>query len=154
LTKPSESKTKILSPTLAQYQVYWVNFPAQEVRTDIATTGVPLTLRSPSATRIGYELMASHPCMIWQKGIAGLKTMIVIPISSEKEKAKKASWVRIPSGTTNLPNSSFLLCEQIRAVDVRRLEFYMGTLERLQDIILAAEEILARLCPSISQRRI
>jgi mRNA-degrading endonuclease toxin of MazEF toxin-antitoxin module len=91
-----------------------------------------------------------HRCLILQAAdvTREMAFVIVIPISSAKEKEERASWVEIPSGSVSgIPDRSFLICEQVRCVDKRRLERYVGKLGPVY--IILAQKLLDFLCPSM-----
>ena len=94
----------------------------------------------------GHELFDYHPCVIWQSGstIKEMATAIVIPLSSARDKPEWSSWIEVADGTIEgLKGRGFLMCEQIRCVDKRRIDKRVGKLSLLH--MLAAEKVLDQL---------
>jgi mRNA-degrading endonuclease toxin of MazEF toxin-antitoxin module len=91
-----------------------------------------------------------HRCVILQSKdvTAELDFTLVIPISSARYKPEKTSWVEIPKNTiAGTPARSYLICEQIRAIDKRRIGKYVGKLSSAY--LIEAQKILEFLCPSV-----
>src|SRR5580700_8361084 len=95
---------------------------------------------------IGSEPGKTRPVVVVQSDIlnkAGHRTIITCSISSQA--AAGVSFIRIavePSSANGLLKKSYILCDQVRAIDVSRLKSRIGTLEQA-DINRLTESIQA-----------
>jgi mRNA interferase MazF len=83
---------------------------------------------------IGSEPGKIRPVVIIQSDIlnkAGHRTVITCSISSQSKAG--VSFIRLvvqPTATNGLPKTSYILCDQVRAIDVSRLKTRVGMLEQ------------------------
>ncbi len=83
--------------------------------------------------RSGSEQQGRRPVIIISRdsfnSVAGWKSIIVVPCStSESQKRRGPTCVRLPSGTGGLPLESVALCHQITTLDRSKLTQHLGTL--------------------------
>ena len=78
---------------------------------------------------IGSEQGGVRPVLVVQNNVGNKHspTVVVVPISSVK---KKVLPVHIQIRCSGLPKNSTVLAEQIRTIDRRRLQKYVGSLDR------------------------
>ena len=83
---------------------------------------------------IGSEPGKIRPVVVIQSDIlnkAGHRTIITCSISSQSKAG--VSFIRLaiqPSATNGLLKTSYILCDQVRAIDVSRLKTRVGMLEQ------------------------
>jgi len=83
---------------------------------------------------VGSEPGKTRPVVIIQSDIlnkAGHRTTIVCSISSQSKAG--VSFIRLainPSAVNGLLKTSYILCDQVRAIDVTRLKSRIGMLEQ------------------------
>ena len=83
---------------------------------------------------IGSEINGIRPAIIFQRSRETYGSdIIVIPMSTKKEKKKdKFDVIIIPSSTNNLHKISIIKMRQIRCVSKKRLQKYIGTIENIE----------------------
>lgn len=121
---------------IKQGDIYLVNLPKQKLKGGLRHGG--------------REMCGPHRCLVLQDESITKKInqVIVIPISSAKEKAERHTWVRIPAGSTEgVPKHSYIMCEQIRSLDKRRLKGKVG--ESSIVYMIGVQKILDFMCPSV-----
>ena len=80
---------------------------------------------------MGSEQGGIRPVLIIQndKGNVYSPTVIIAPISSSDQKRKKKSFYHVDLDIECLPKRSFVMLEQIRTIDKRRLRERIGHLD-------------------------
>ncbi|MGJ0846564.1 type II toxin-antitoxin system PemK/MazF family toxin [Tissierella praeacuta] len=80
---------------------------------------------------IGSEQNGKRPVLVIQNNIGNKysPTVIVASITSQMTKAKIPTHVKIDGLKYGLPKDSIVLLEQIRTIDKRRLEDFVGRLD-------------------------
>ena len=80
---------------------------------------------------VGSEQGGMRPVLIVQNDVGNRysPTVIAAAITSQKDKAKLPTHIRLDSGTSGLVRESIVLLEQIRTLDKRRLKECMGRLD-------------------------
>jgi mRNA-degrading endonuclease toxin of MazEF toxin-antitoxin module len=142
--KPSEKaiKRKTSERIPSQGEIYYVDLPRQNIRLN-------------GRTELGREMCGPHRCLVLQSAdtVREMAYAIVMPISSVREKPERESWVLITEEeVSGIPKSSYLVCEQIRCVDRRRIGRYVGALKPMSAIFVTAQKILDFLCPPVLKR--
>lgn len=143
--KDSGKTNRELAPTPkpipALGEIYFVNLPKQYIW---------ISENGKKVRRLAREMCGPHRCLIVQSADATAKLAytIIIPISSARETIEQSSWVEIPENAIlGIHVRSFLKCEQIRSIDKRRVERYVGKLDDARTILV--QKIVEFLCPSI-----
>lgn len=94
---------------------------------------------------VGSEQRGTRPVVIVQNNLANKTspTLIVVPITSIKKKAKLQSHIVI-TGHKYIFDNAMILVEQIRTIDKRRIKRYMGRLsyEDLKRVDVALKKTL------------
>jgi mRNA interferase MazF len=98
---------------------------------------------------VGSEPGKVRPVVIMQSDIlnkAGHRTVIVCSISSQSQAG--VSFLRIavePTGNNGLLKKSYILCDQVRAIDVSRLRSKAGVLDEddINRLITSVKTILS-----------
>ena len=98
---------------------------------------------------IGSEPGKVRPVVVMQSDIlnkAGHRTVIVCVISSQSQAG--VSFLRLavePTGNNGLLKKSYILCDQIRAIDVSRLRSKTGTLDEddINRLVTSVKTILS-----------
>lgn len=82
---------------------------------------------------IGHEQGGRRPVLIIQNdtGNRYSDTTIVAPVTSSLSVKVYPTEVRIPAGTGGLARDSSVLLNQIKTIDKRRLEQYLGQLDEI-----------------------
>lgn len=82
---------------------------------------------------VGSEQTGDRPCLIIQndKGNRFSPTTIIAIITSRQTKARIPTHIRLPDDC-GLPLSSIVELEQIRTVDKRRLQKYIGHIDLIE----------------------
>lgn len=80
---------------------------------------------------VGSEQGGVRPVLIVQNDVGNKysPTVIAAAITSQQDKAKLPTHIRLNCGTSGLAKESIVLLEQIRTLDKRRLRECMGTLD-------------------------
>lgn len=83
----------------------------------------------------GHEQEGVRPAIITAvpQGYLRYPVVIVVPVTSQTGRWTKRNpllYQQIPEGCGGLPKPSVVLIDQIRAVDIRRIRSYVGTLEQ------------------------
>ncbi|OUN29308.1 type II toxin-antitoxin system PemK/MazF family toxin [Massilimicrobiota sp. An80] len=80
---------------------------------------------------MGSEQGGIRPVLIIQndKGNVYSPTVIIAPISSSDQKRKKKSFYHVDLDIECLPKRSFVMLEQIRTIDKKRLDNYIGCVD-------------------------
>jgi mRNA interferase MazF len=80
---------------------------------------------------VGHEQGGCRPVLIIQNDIGNLHspTTIVAPLTASFTQKVYPTEVRVKAGTAELPKDSSILLNQIKAIDKRRLEKYVGRLD-------------------------
>lgn len=80
---------------------------------------------------MGSEQGGIRPVLIIQndKGNVYSPTVIIAPISSSDQKRKKKSFYHVDLDIECLPKRSFVMFEQIRTIDKKRLDNYIGCVD-------------------------
>lgn len=80
---------------------------------------------------VGHEQGGRRPVLIIQNDVGNLHspTTIVAPLTASFTTKVYPTEVRVKSGTAGLPKDSSILLNQIKAIDKRRLENYVGQLD-------------------------
>jgi mRNA interferase MazF len=123
-------------PVPVQGEIYFVDLPKQAIQ-----------IKNKKVD--GREMYGPHRCLVLQSSdvTQQLDYIIVMPISSAKEKVERPSWMEIPAKTIpGIPVRSYVVCEQIRCIDKRRVKQYVGKLS--QASMLLVQKIFESLCPS------
>lgn len=107
---------------------------------------VNLPLHEPK----GHEQEGLRPAIIVAVPTGHLRypVVIVVPVTSQTGSWSNQNPVlyhQIPHGTGGLPRLSVALIDQVRAIDVRRITTYLGTLEQqlLQNIKDSLIEVIS-----------
>lgn len=79
---------------------------------------------------VGSEQGGIRPVLVVQNNIGNKysPTIIVGAITSQLEKAKLPTHIKVPAETAGLPKNSIVLLEQIRTIDKKRLKEKIGEL--------------------------
>lgn len=80
---------------------------------------------------VGSEQGGMRPVLIIQNDVGNRfsPTVIAAAITSQKDKAKLPTHIRLDSSTSGLARESIVLLEQVRTLDKRRLKECMGRLD-------------------------
>ena len=80
---------------------------------------------------VGSEQGGMRPVLIVQNDVGNRfsPTVIAAAITSQKDKAKLPTHIRLTEGTSGVARESIVLLEQIRTLDKRRLKECMGRLD-------------------------
>jgi mRNA interferase MazF len=92
-----------------------------------------------------HEQAGQRPAVIFQTDyLARLNTVVIIPLTTQLNRAGFASTVLIPSKEAGQDRPSVALCHQIRVLDRRRLKYKIGELspERLSEVEIAVVFVL------------
>ena len=106
-------------------------------RGDIVRAQLPRPAGSP-----GREQFGARPAVVVQDELtsAGLATVVVVPLTSRLGAARFAgSFVVRPSSANGLSVPSVVLTHQVRALDEKRIEEVIGTLDDAHMALLDAE---------------
>jgi len=93
---------------------------------------------------VGREQAKTRPCLVvsangFNHSASGL--VIAIPITSKNKNIP--IHISIEPGVGGLKVKSYLMCEQIRSVSIKRIDNYLGRVE--EDILVEIENMLKRL---------
>src|SRR5262245_47153343 len=79
---------------------------------------------------VGSEQAGTRPVVILQADALtlSLRTVLVVPFTSNLRSANKAYCVRVPAGEGGLTSDSVALCHQLRVCDKQRLQQCLGQL--------------------------
>jgi mRNA interferase MazF len=101
--------------------------------------------------RSGSEQTGRRPVIILSHDAfnqtAGWRSIIVIPISTSTQQAKRGpTAIALPAGTAGLPDDSIAICHQITTLDRAKLDDCLGILpgyvtNRIEKGVLAALDI-------------
>jgi mRNA interferase MazF len=80
---------------------------------------------------VGAETQKKRPCLIVQRDAANASspTTIVCPLTHAAERRTGLTNIPVRSGEAGLRKDSIVLCSQLRAVDRRRLDRLVGSVE-------------------------
>ncbi len=92
---------------------------------------------------VGSEQGGVRPVIIVQNNVGNKysPTIIIAPITSQLNKAKLPTHVKIRGSEFGLPKNSVALLEQLRTIDKRRLREKIGSFD--QAIMLKIDEAMA-----------
>ena len=89
---------------------------------------------------VGSEQGGARPVLIVQNDVGNRfsPTVVALAVTSQIQKARLPTHVRIDAGESGLSSASVILAEQIRTLDKRRLQKRIGkiapaTLEKVED---------------------
>ena len=90
----------------------------------------------------GHEQAGRRPVLIIQNDLGNRfsPTVIVAALSSTLPRKRYPTEVRVTAGTANLPKDSVIRLDQIRTLDKRRLENFVGQLDA--DIMRQVDEAI------------
>jgi len=82
---------------------------------------------------VGHEQGGRRPVLIIQNDIGNRfsPTVIIAALTTSLPKKRYPTEVRVPAGAGGLPRESAIRLDQIRTVDKRRLEQYVGQLNAM-----------------------
>ena len=80
---------------------------------------------------VGHEQSGRRPVLIIQNDVGNrfAPTVIVAALTTSLPKTPYPTEVRVPAGAGGLPRASAVRLDQIRTLDKRRLEQYVGQLD-------------------------
>lgn len=92
---------------------------------------------------VGSEQGGVRPVIVVQNNVGNKysPTIIVAPVTSQLNKAKLPTHVRLKSNEFGLPKNSVALMEQLRTIDKKRLREKIGSFNH--DIMLKIDEAMA-----------
>ena len=97
------------------------------------------------------EQTGRRPVVVWQSDalIGALQSVLVVPLTTNVERAKLAGTAVIAATDVGPPTESIALAFQMRAIPKRALDAYIRTLTEteLAELELATDEALGRLDP-------
>jgi len=82
---------------------------------------------------IGHEIQKKRPCVVIQNDIGNqnsVLTIIAALTGAEHVRRPLPIWVFVPTGEGGIEKDSYVLCNQIRFVDEKRLGKIYGQLSR------------------------
>ncbi len=79
---------------------------------------------------IGSEIAKSRPCVIVQRDIANSTSTVTIvcPLTDARRRAAGILNIFVPASEGGLSKNSVVMCNQVRAVDRKRLREHLGHL--------------------------
>jgi mRNA interferase MazF len=120
---------------------------------DLLAVGDLVIARFPSQNPQGREQEGSRPALIvgfpQRIGIPRFPLALVAPLTTDRRQswalASPELYPVLSMGQGNLPRNSIVLLDQIRAIDLNRLDRYLGTLtaEEYQRIFSSIQKMLS-----------
>ena len=100
----------------------------------VVAPGDILLITFPSHDPKGHEQEGIRPVIVVgvPQGPVRYPVVIVVPLTTQSgswAKKNPALYLLVPPGAGGIPRSSTVLIDQVRAIDARRVQAYLGSLE-------------------------
>ena len=119
---------------------------------DLLAVGDLVIARFPNQNPQGREQEGIRPCLIvgfpQNIGVPRFPLIFVIPLTTDRNQswaiASPYLYPKLTSGQGNLPHNSIILLDQFRAIDLNRIDRYLGSLttEEYQPIFSSLQKML------------
>ena len=105
------------------------------MKNNVIEPGDVILISFPVHNPKGHEQEGSRPAIVVgvPKGAVRYPVVFVVPLTTQSgtwAENNPGLYPRIPHGAAGLTQDSIALIDQLRAVDVRRVQFYLGCLEK------------------------